>query len=101
VKEYEAKVLGAEERILQMESEMFSLVCRQVASETLRIQATARALACLDAVSSLAETAVRRRLVEAFDARRPTKSKLIHGRQSGDRSLNKEPFVSETDVLPE
>src|SRR6185503_3934988 len=46
LKEYEAKVLGAEERILQMESEIFSLICRKVAAETLRIQGTARALAC-------------------------------------------------------
>src|SRR5881628_2324774 len=51
LKEWESKVLGAEERILQMESEIFALVCRQVAAETSRIQATARALACLDAVS--------------------------------------------------
>ncbi len=45
LKEYESKVLGAEERILQLESEVFSLICRQVAAETARIQATARALA--------------------------------------------------------
>ncbi len=63
LKEYESKVLGAEERILQLESEVFSLICRQVAAETARIQATARALACLDALGSLAETAVRRRYV--------------------------------------
>src|SRR5438105_2762037 len=57
LKEWEGKVLGAEERILQLESEIFGVVCRQIAAETSRIQVTARALACLDAVSSLAETA--------------------------------------------
>src|SRR6059058_5430214 len=64
LKEWESKVLGAEERILQLESEIFSLVCRQVAAETARMQATARALACLDAVAALAETAVRRRYIK-------------------------------------
>ncbi|PYS22775.1 MAG: DNA mismatch repair protein MutS [Acidobacteria bacterium] len=63
LKEWESKVLGAEERILQLESEIFALICRQVATETSRIQATARAVACLDALTSLAETAVRRRYV--------------------------------------
>src|SRR4030095_5203171 len=79
LKEWESKVLGAEERILQLETEIFSLICRQVAAETSRIQATARALACLDALASLAETAVRRRYV------RPTmhdgdEVEIIHGR---------------------
>lgn len=92
LKEYEAKVLGAEERILQMESEMFSLVCRQVASETLRIQATARALACLDAVSSLSETAVRRRCVKPL-MHDGDEIEIIHGRHPVIEVFNKEPFV--------
>ena len=37
LKEWESKVLGAEERILQLESEIFGLICRQVAAETARI----------------------------------------------------------------
>ncbi|HEX6187525.1 MAG TPA: DNA mismatch repair protein MutS [Pyrinomonadaceae bacterium] len=92
LKEYEAKVLGAEERILQMESEMFSLVCRQVASETLRIQATARALACLDAVSSLAETAVRRRCIKPL-MHDGDEIEIIHGRHPVIEVFNEEPFV--------
>jgi DNA mismatch repair protein MutS len=92
LKEYEAKVLGAEERILQMESEIFSLVCRQVASETLRIQATARALACLDAVSSLAETAVRRRCVKPA-MHDGDEIEIIHGRHPVIEVFNEEPFV--------
>ncbi|MGQ0761488.1 MAG: DNA mismatch repair protein MutS [Acidobacteriota bacterium] len=92
LKEYEAKVLGAEERILQMESEIFSLVCRQVAAETLRIQATARALACLDAVSSLAETAVRRRFVKPL-MHDGDEIEIIHGRHPVIEVFNEEPFV--------
>src|SRR6185503_14296512 len=63
LKEWEKKVLGAEERIIQLETELFIDVCRQVAQETRRIQATARALAAMDALASLAEAAVRRRFV--------------------------------------
>ena len=92
LKEWESKVLGAEERILQLESELFSLICRQVATETSRIQATARALACLDAVSSLAETAVRRRYV------RPAmhdgdQIEIIHGRHPVIEVFIDVPFV--------
>ncbi|PYS62925.1 MAG: DNA mismatch repair protein MutS [Acidobacteria bacterium] len=92
LKEWESKVLGAEERILQLESEIFGLVCREVATETSRIQATARALACLDAVSSLAETAIRRRYV------RPAihdggEIEIVHGRHPVIEVFNEEPFV--------
>src|SRR5438876_431118 len=92
LKEWESKVLGAEERILQLESEIFGLVCRQVAAETSRIQATARALSCLDAVSSLAETAIRRRYV------RPAihdggEIEIVHGRHPVIEVFNEEPFV--------
>jgi DNA mismatch repair protein MutS len=92
LKEWESKVLGAEERILQLESEIFSLICRQVAAETLRIQSTARALACLDALGSLAECAVRRRYV------RPTmhdgdEVEIIHGRHPVIEVFLEEPFV--------
>ncbi|GBC82618.1 DNA mismatch repair protein MutS [bacterium HR10] len=60
LKEYEAKVLGAEERILQLERELFLRVREEVARATRRLQATARALAHLDVLAALAETAVRR-----------------------------------------
>jgi len=61
LRDWEKKVLGAEERIILLETELFNDVCRQIATATKRIQATARALAVLDALSSLAETAARRR----------------------------------------
>jgi DNA mismatch repair protein MutS len=64
LRDWEKKVLGAEERIIQLEAELFNDVCRQVAAETKRIQGTARALAALDALASLAETAARRRFTK-------------------------------------
>ena len=57
LKEYEAKVLGADERILQRELEIFDTLRSQVAGEAPRIQDTARALATLDVLAALAETA--------------------------------------------
>jgi DNA mismatch repair protein MutS len=98
LKDYEAKVLGAEERILQMESEIFSLICRQVAAETSRIQSTARALACLDAVSSLAETAARRRYARPV-MHDGDEIEIIHGRHPVIEVFNKDPFVPNSAYL--
>jgi DNA mismatch repair protein MutS len=57
LKEYEEKVLGADERILERELEIFEALRSGVAAESPRIQATARALAALDVLGALAETA--------------------------------------------
>jgi DNA mismatch repair protein MutS len=57
LKEYEEKVLGADERILERELEMFEDLRRRVAAEAPRIQDTARALATLDVLAALSETA--------------------------------------------
>jgi len=57
LKEYEEKVLGADERIVERELEIFDTLRSAVAAEATRIQATARALATLDVLAGLAETA--------------------------------------------
>ena len=57
LKEYEDKVLGADERILERELELFDAVRRRVAAEAPRVQDTARGLAALDVLTALAETA--------------------------------------------
>lgn len=92
LREWEKKVLGAEERIVQLEVELFNDVCRQVAAEAKRIQATARALAALDALASLGETAARRRFV------RPTmhsgdEVEIIQGRHPVIEVFSEDPFV--------
>ncbi|HWW73815.1 MAG TPA: DNA mismatch repair protein MutS, partial [Pyrinomonadaceae bacterium] len=61
LKEWEQKVLGAEGRILEIETRLFGEVRAAVAAETRRLQATARALSVLDVLASLAEVAARRR----------------------------------------
>ncbi len=60
LKEYESKVLGAEERISEIEQVLFAGIRQTISVETRRIQAVAHALALLDAVLSLAEVAARR-----------------------------------------
>jgi DNA mismatch repair protein MutS len=58
LKEYEDKILHAEERILSLETQLFTELRMAVAGETEAIQATARALAALDCYSSLARVAL-------------------------------------------
>ena len=57
LKEYEEKVLGADERILEREIEIFDRLRAGVAAEAPRIEATARAVAALDVLAALAEDA--------------------------------------------
>jgi len=57
LKEYEEKVLGADERILERELEILDALRAAVAAEAPRIQASARALAALDVLAALAEVA--------------------------------------------
>jgi DNA mismatch repair protein MutS len=57
LKEYEEKVLGADERIVARELEIFEALRQRVSAEAPRVLDTARAVAGLDVLSGLAETA--------------------------------------------
>jgi DNA mismatch repair protein MutS len=57
LKEYEAKVLGAEERMHRLEFELFSELRQAVAREADRLLRTARAVATTDVLSGLAHAA--------------------------------------------
>jgi DNA mismatch repair protein MutS len=59
LKEYEDKVLGAEEKILDLEYRLFLEAREAVSAQTVRIQDMARRLALLDSLASLAEAAAR------------------------------------------
>ena len=63
LKEYEEKVLGAQERIVELEYNLFQQVRVQVADEGGRIQQSADALAKLDALLALADLAHERNYV--------------------------------------
>jgi DNA mismatch repair protein MutS len=92
LRDWEKKVLGAEERIVQLEAELFNDVCRQVAAETRRIQATARAFAALDALGSLGETAARRRFVKPA-MHDGDEVEIIQGRHPMIEVFSEDPFV--------
>jgi len=57
LKEYEEKVLGADERVVTRELEIFEALRQRVAAESPRVLDTARAVAGLDVLAGLAETA--------------------------------------------
>lgn len=71
LQEYEAKVLGAEEKIVELEYQLFQQVRLQVVEQGRRIQQTASALASLDVVTALADLAHDRQYVvpEVDDSR--------------------------------
>jgi DNA mismatch repair protein MutS len=60
LKDYEAKVLGAEERLRGLEAELFAELVAEVAQHQAALGATAAALGQFDALVSLAEVAHRR-----------------------------------------
>jgi DNA mismatch repair protein MutS len=65
LKDYEVKVLNAQERIEALEYELFGELRREVAGHATRLKAAARAVARIDVLAGLAEVATRN------DYRRP------------------------------
>lgn len=63
LKEYEEKVLGAEDRMAELEYELFQEVRQQLALQGERLQQTASALAQLDVLCGLADVAHERRFI--------------------------------------
>ncbi len=61
LKEWEGRVLGAQERVTTLEFELFSHVRRFVAERLAAVQATAGAIASVDALCSMAEVSARNR----------------------------------------
>ncbi|MBI4530892.1 MAG: DNA mismatch repair protein MutS [Candidatus Latescibacteria bacterium] len=65
LKEWEAKILGADERIKELERDLFAMIRSRVAERAADLQTVARGIATIDVVAALAETAV------AYDYVRP------------------------------
>jgi DNA mismatch repair protein MutS len=59
LKEYESLILNAQEKIADLEAAIFRQLCQQISAVSEQILATARAIAQIDTLSSLAEVAVR------------------------------------------
>jgi len=90
LKAYEERVLGADERILERELELFEALRARVTAEAPRILDSARALAALDVMAALAETATVCNFIKplvddgdtiaAVDLRHPVVERLAGGR---------------------
>lgn len=89
LKEYETLVLNAEEQILNVERELFEVLCNQLAQHARTLLETAKSVAHLDAFLSLAEVAVREGYVRPTlteddllvikDGRHPVVEQLLDG----------------------
>ncbi|NLY51211.1 MAG: DNA mismatch repair protein MutS, partial [Firmicutes bacterium] len=60
LKEREGSILSAQERLKELEQELFRQLCQEVVARARSIRATAQALARLDVLATLAEVAVKR-----------------------------------------
>lgn len=92
LKEYEEKVLNAEERIRELEHELFLELRKKISRETNRLQKIASSVARLDVLSSLAELASYRSYT------RPRvddeeKINIVEGRHPVIEEANEEPFI--------
>lgn len=89
MKEYETLVLNAEERIREIEERLFREVCARLADSAIHLLSTARALAELDVLASLAETAalagyirpevVEEDVLEIREGRHPVVEQMLTG----------------------
>ncbi|MCR4925154.1 MAG: DNA mismatch repair protein MutS [Clostridiales bacterium] len=89
LKDLEAKVLGAHERSIQLEYQIFSEIRQKVADELNRIQRTASAVARLDVLCSLARVAINNNytrpdidnsdVIEIKDGRHPVVELMLDG----------------------
>ncbi len=79
LKEYELKVLNAQDRIIELEGEIFDLLRHRLLEVIPRIQATSAAIATLDALISLAEVAALRGYVRP-EIHRGDEIRIVDGR---------------------
>ena len=98
LKVLEAKILGAKERIKEVEFRIFDGICKQVAAELLRIQSTASAVATLDVLCSFSNVSI------ANSYCCPTLNtegeiNIIGGRHPVVEQLIKTPFVANDTLL--
>ena len=98
LKTLESRVLGARDRVMALEYQLFTELRTAIAGELHRIQRTAQAVARLDVFGSLADVAVRRRYV------RPTVDgsgciEIKNGRHPVVEQLQSAPFVPNDALL--
>jgi DNA mismatch repair protein MutS len=105
LKEYETLVLNAESRIHEIEGRLFKEICGQIASASHELLGTARGLAELDVLASLAETAalnafvrpvvVNENVLEIRDGRHP----VVEHSLSGDRFVPNDAVLETGEIV--
>ncbi len=98
LKELERRVLGAKERLVQLEYDLFVELRGIVGAQLSRIQRTASAVAMLDAVCSLATVAVHNRYCRP-DVTQDGRIVIRNGRHPVVEQLLDEPFVPNDTLL--
>ncbi len=98
LKEYEDKVLGAEEKILDLEYRLFQQVREAISAETVRIQDMARKLAVLDCLASLAEAAAKNNYTRPVVLDNDT-LRIVEGRHPVIEQLSAEERFIPNDLL--
>lgn len=89
LKELEGKIIGAKDRSIALEYEIFSAVRNNIAGEIKRLQKTAKSLAVLDVLASFAQVAVNNNyvcpvisndgVIDIKDGRHPVVEALLDG----------------------
>lgn len=92
LKEYEGKVLSAEQRIGELEYDLFLKVREKISQETLRLQKIASDIAHLDVLSSLAELASQRNYCRPV-VNSKDKIEIKEGRHPVIEVFGEEPFI--------
>ena len=99
LKDLEAKVLGAQDRIVKLEYEVFDDIRKRTGAELARVQRTAAAVAQLDVLCSFAQAALENNYVCPQMSAEPV-IKINEGRHPVvEKMLNGEPFVPNDTVL--
>ena len=92
LKEYEEKVLNAEQRIGELEYSLFLEIREKISRETKRLQKVAYRLAILDVLASLAELASHRNFYRP-KVSSDDKVRIIEGRHPVIEVTNEDPFI--------
>ncbi len=99
LKQLEEKILTSEERSLKLEAELFAEIKEVLGENISRIQKTAKAVACLDTLISLAEVAKNNKYCrpEVVDGDRALN--IVGGRHPVVEAVSREVFVANDTLL--
>ncbi len=99
LKEIENKILGAKDKLVEIEYELFCQVRDHIASQVVRIQKTANIISVLDVLCSFASVAVKNNYIKP-EILLDGNIEIINGRHAVvEKALKDEEFISNDTVL--